>query len=132
MPILRETPIRASPTTTADVTIVARCEILEEIKPDPKSEMKYPTDIIKKNDPACAWAIPRSASTVGIRGAKVILDMKLSKKIAAKKSRFLNSDRNPNPVSTQSKNRLYCKRIIGPLPHNYDDNIIKKFHLFCC
>jgi hypothetical protein len=59
----------------------------EETKPDPRSIGQYPSEMMKKRDPASPWPIFRSFSTVGIRGARAILERKFNRKIPARKRR---------------------------------------------
>jgi hypothetical protein len=43
--------------------------------------------MMKKRDPASPWPIRRSFSTVGISGARTILERKFNRKIPARKRR---------------------------------------------
>ena len=49
--------------------------------------MKYPAEINRKRDPASPWLTPRSFSMAGIKGARIILEIKFRKKIVVKKRR---------------------------------------------
>jgi len=80
-------PKSARPTAVAETMIVLLCKRREEKKPDPRSEVKYPAEINRKRDPASPWVIPRSFSMAGIKGARIILEIKFRKKIVVKKSR---------------------------------------------
>jgi hypothetical protein len=81
MEILR----RAMPTQAQEAMIVRLWERREERKPDPITAAKYPADIRKKRNPAPPWPIPKSLSTVGRKGARIILAVKFKKKISARK-----------------------------------------------
>jgi hypothetical protein len=50
-------------------------------------------EINRKSDPASPWPIPRSFSTVGNKGARMILAIKLRKKIKANNKRGLDCAR---------------------------------------
>ena len=50
--LLKEMAERAIPTAMAEKTMVFLWLIREDIWPDPKSDMKYPTERKKKSDPA--------------------------------------------------------------------------------
>jgi hypothetical protein len=53
----------------------------EDTNPDPIRVMKYPSEIIKNNVPASEWVRFRSVSILGVRGASMIRETKLIKKI---------------------------------------------------
>jgi hypothetical protein len=57
------------------------------MNPDPIRVMKYPSEIIKNNVPASAWVRFRSVSILGVRGASMIRDPKLIKKIEVRINR---------------------------------------------
>ena len=78
---------RARPRATQDREMVLRWFSLEETNPDPKRLGKYPTEIKRKKDPAWLWVMFRSCSMVGMRGARMIREMKFRKKMAARKRR---------------------------------------------
>jgi hypothetical protein len=56
----------------------------EDTNPDPIRVMKYPSEIIKNSAPASAWVKFRSFSIQGFRGAGMIREIKLIKKIDAR------------------------------------------------
>jgi hypothetical protein len=70
----------------------------EDTKPDPIRVMKYPREIIKNNVPASAWVRLRSFSIRGIRGAGVIRETKLKKKIDVRISSGPNWPKKEFPV----------------------------------
>ena len=90
--LLKETPKRAIPTVVTEKTIVLLCVSRDDKKPAPSREVKYPTEMMRKNDPASAWLIPKSFSIVGIKGASIILAMKLRKKMQVNKRIGPSSD----------------------------------------
>ena len=74
-----------NPTAMADNDMVFLWVTAAESSPEPSIPIKYPKDINRKNKPASLWVRLRSASIVGINGEKMILAVKLTKKINARK-----------------------------------------------
>jgi len=66
----------------------------DEINPDASRVEKYPRDIRRKRDPASAWLKARSDLTLGIKGAKTIREMKLTKKIDVNSKSGVSWERN--------------------------------------
>jgi hypothetical protein len=64
--------------------------MLEDINPDPVRLIKYPNEIRKNNDPASAWLKLRSISILGVKGASMMRETKLRKKIEVKMRRGPN------------------------------------------
>ncbi len=73
------------PTEAEERMMVLLCVRWEERKPDPRRAAKYPAVINRKNNPAWPWLMPKSFSTVGSKGERMILDVKFMQKINAKK-----------------------------------------------
>ena len=84
---LKEIGKNANPRAMADSDMVFLWVMAAERKPEPSIPIKYPRDINRKSRPASLWVMFRSASIVGINGAKIILDAKVMKKISARKSK---------------------------------------------
>jgi len=61
--------------------IVFRWVRRDEINPDASRVEKYPREIRRNRDPASAWLKARSALTLGIKGARIMREMKFTKKI---------------------------------------------------
>ena len=78
-------PRSAMPTEAEERMMVLLCVSQEERKPDPRRAAKYPAVINRKNNPAWLWLMPKSFSTVGSKGERMILDVKFIQKINAKK-----------------------------------------------
>jgi hypothetical protein len=59
----------------------------EETKPEARSMIQYPKEVMKKKEPA--WSCPtfKSFSMVGIKGARTVREMKFKKKIPTRKIR---------------------------------------------
>jgi hypothetical protein len=57
------------------------------MNPEPKSPTETPRAIERKREPAAPCPICKSPSTVGIRGARMILEMTLRKCIPTRQSR---------------------------------------------
>ena len=85
---------RVMPIISAERAMVPLCLIRLETKPEPKSEIKYPNPMSKKSDAASAWDRPRSSSIPGIKGANTIRDIKLRKKMVARKKINPTCERN--------------------------------------
>jgi hypothetical protein len=64
--------------------MVVLWEIREETNPELRIDIKYPDDINRKNDPEPACDNPSSPSITGRKGAKIILEKKLVRKITAR------------------------------------------------
>jgi len=58
---------------------------MEETNPDPSRATKYPIEITRKSEPASTWLMPISFSIAGIKGEKMILEIKFRKKIDVRK-----------------------------------------------
>ena len=92
-PELSEVNTSASPKAIADAMIVCLWVRREDIKPDPRSEIKYPNETQRKREPASAWLMSRSDSTPGINGARMMRAKKLTKKIDVSKNSGVNRSR---------------------------------------
>jgi hypothetical protein len=79
--VQNEVTIKAKPRAVLAIAMVFLWLKREDTKPDPIRVRKYPREIIKNNVPASAWVRFRSFSIRGIRGAGVIRETKLKKKI---------------------------------------------------
>jgi hypothetical protein len=77
----------ADPRATADSDMVFLWVMAAERKPEHSIPRKYPKDINRKSMPASLWVMFKAASIVGINGEKMILAVKLTKNINAKKSK---------------------------------------------
>lgn len=84
---LKATGNSVNPTAMADNDMVFLWVTAAETKPEPNIPIKYPKDINRKSNPASLWVRLRSASIAGIKGAKMIRAVKLTKKVDAKKSK---------------------------------------------
>ena len=51
------------------------------MNPEHKREIKYPREVARNREPASAWLIARSDSTLGISGARTIRAKKFIKKM---------------------------------------------------
>ena len=80
-PVLKETPINANPKALLAIIMVRLWLRREDTNPDPVRTIKYPSVIIKNSAPAFAWVRFNSISIRGARGAGMIRDTKLRKKI---------------------------------------------------
>ncbi len=83
-PVQNEVPIKVRPIAVLEIMMVRLWLKREDTNPDPISVMKYPREIIKNRTPASAWVRFRSISIRGVRGAGVIRDTKLRKKMDVK------------------------------------------------
>jgi hypothetical protein len=75
------TPRPATETTIADLWVHRGVN-----KPDDSRPAKYPLELRKNKNPAWLWLMPNSFSIVGNRGERMILETKLSRKIAVRKT----------------------------------------------
>ena len=92
-PVQNEVPIKASPSAVLDMMMVRLWLQREDTTPDPIRVIKYPREIIKNRAPVSAWVRFRSISMWGARGAGVIRDTKLRKKMPKKGARLIDSER---------------------------------------
>jgi hypothetical protein len=65
----------AMPTAAEEKMMVPLCVSREEKNPDPSRLVMYPAEIKRKNNPAWLWLTPKSFSTVGSKGERMILDV---------------------------------------------------------
>jgi hypothetical protein len=82
---IKEMPRSDMPMDAQERMMVPRWVRREETNPDASKAGKYPTEIKKKKLPACPWLSAKSFSMAGNKGARMILDVKLIKKINARK-----------------------------------------------
>ena len=80
-PVQNEVPINAKPRAVLEMMMVRLWLKRADTNPDPIRVMKYPSEIIKNSAPVSAWVRFRSISIRGARGAVVIRDIKLRKKM---------------------------------------------------
>jgi hypothetical protein len=92
--LLKETAESAVPTAMAETMMVLLWLIREEMCPDPKSDMKYPIERKRNREPASPWLNFKLFSIVGSNGAKIIREVKFSKKIDAMRKSGMRWDRN--------------------------------------
>jgi len=85
--LLREMARKDSPRNVEERTIALRWLKLLETNPEQTVEIKSPAEIMKKSDPASPCPITRSFSILGIKGAKIILEVNITKKMEARKSK---------------------------------------------
>ena len=78
--------------------IVLRWVRRDEINPDANNVVKYPSEIKRKREPASALLKARSDLTLGIRGARTMRDIKLTKKMEVRSNSGGSRVRNVSPV----------------------------------
>jgi hypothetical protein len=79
--VQKEIPINTNPSALLAMIMVRLWLKREDTNPDPVRAIKYPIVIIKKRAPAFVWVRFNSISIRGARGAAMIRDTKLRKKI---------------------------------------------------
>jgi hypothetical protein len=77
--VLNEVASRAIPIAMPENIIVFRWVRRDEINPDASRVVKYPREIRKNRDPASAWLKARSDLTLGIKGARIMREIKFTK-----------------------------------------------------
>jgi hypothetical protein len=90
--LLKETAESAAPTAMAETAMVFLWLIREDTCPDPKSDMKYPIERKKNNEPASPWLNFKFFSIVGNNGAKTIREVKFNKKMEAMRKSGMSWD----------------------------------------
>ena len=75
------TPRPATENTIADLWVHRGVN-----KPDDRRPARYPLELRKNKNPAWLWLMPNSFSIVGNSGERMILETKLSRKIAVRKT----------------------------------------------
>jgi hypothetical protein len=100
--LLKEMAESVMPTAMAETAMVLLWLIREDICPDPKSDMKYPMERKKNNEPASPWLNPKLISIVGSNGAKTIREVKFNKKMDAMRKSGMSWD-----LNVSSPNELF-------------------------